>query len=171
MNRLAIAVLILAAAGLSLAGTSPVMTRPGAHPSRTPFFVQTIKGARTTIPPPVTKVLTFAAAAGDATKTTSGLIPKGAVLTGITTRVNVTGTTCTSINIGDGADPDLYAVTAPVAVNGVTGGANTKSYTAVWSNPQLSTSEVTVTGVGGNCVDLVIAVTAHYTTVSAATSN
>lgn len=112
--------------------------------------------------------LTFAADPGDATKTTSGLVPDGAVLLGISTRVTTAGTNCTDYQVGDGSDADLYGAAGAVAQGTTTDNSDA---TANWSNPQLAAGEVTITAVGGNCFDMVVRVVAHYTTIGAPTSN
>ena len=114
-----------------------------------------------------TQSLTFAANPGDASKVTSGLIPAGAILLGITTRVTTTGTNGTSMNIGDGTDADMYAATAAITANSTT---DFSDVTAAIEVSQAAAGEVTVTAVGGNIFDMVIAVTAHYIDTSAATS-
>jgi len=110
------------------------------------------------------ETLTFSGGGGDATKTTSGLIPDGAWLKGITTLVSTTGTTCTSIDIGDGSDDNIFADNSGVTADDTSTNADA---TANFSNPVLAAAEVTITGVGGNCIDLVIVVTAFYETFTA----
>ncbi len=112
------------------------------------------------------EVLTFAANPGDASKTTSSLIPDGAVLNAMTTRVTTTGTNCTSIDIGDGTDVDLYG--AGIAVTAGTTTTNADA-TASFAKPLLAASDVTVTANGGNCFDLVIRIVPHYDTYTAPT--
>jgi hypothetical protein len=105
---------------------------------------------------------------GGASLTTSGLIPRGSILLGITTRITTALTGSTGFTVGDGADVDIYGIQA-AATQGVTTG-NTP--TAVWGNPVLSASEeVTITFAGGVCTDGVVLVVPHYITVTAPTSN
>ena len=108
------------------------------------------------------------AGGGSATLVTSGLIPDGAFLIGITTRITTALTGSTGFSTGDGSDVDLYGVQAAA-----TQGSTTKNSdaTANWANPQLSAGEVTLTFAGGNCTAGAILVNAHYFTVTAATSN
>lgn len=115
-----------------------------------------------------TEDLTFAASPGDASKTTSGLIPDGAVLRGVTTRWTTAATNCTSVSIGDGSDVDLFGATT-----GITQGTTTDNSdaTAAFANPQLAATEITVTANGGNCFDGVIKIVAYYETFTAPTSN
>jgi hypothetical protein len=124
-------------------------------------------GATTGLVPPTCELLTFAANPGDASKTTSGLIADGVQLWGISSRVITAGTNCTSVDLGDGADADLFADDTAVTANST---SDNSDATANWSNPQIAAGEVTVTGVGGNCFDLAIRVCAHYATVGAPTS-
>lgn len=112
--------------------------------------------------------LTFAADPGDASKTTSGLIPDGCILLGVTGRVITGGTNASSMNIGDGSTADLYGATISIADTTTFGPAD---HTAALSNPQIAAGDVTVTGVGGNIFDMVIDITAHYITLSAASSD
>jgi hypothetical protein len=114
------------------------------------------------------EALTFQGGGGDASKVTSGLIPDGAWLKGITTRVTTAGTTCASVDIGDGSDVDLYAAASAVTLSTTT---DPSDHTATFANPHLAASEVTVTANGGNCVDLVILIVAYYETFAAPTSN
>jgi hypothetical protein len=130
-----------------------------------------LKGAATWVRTK-TESVTFAADPGDASKATTGtLIPDGAWLIGVTTRVT-TGNTggCTSMDIGDGADVDLWGNDQGISQNDTTTNADA---TANWSNPELTGQEVTITAVGGDgaCDDMVVAITAHYFEPSAATSN
>lgn len=123
-----------------------------------------------------TETLTFAANPGDASKTTSGLIPDGAWLKAVNTRVITAGTGCADIDIGDGSTVDLYAANSSVADATTTTNANA---TASFGNPQLTSTgphEVTVTGTDGlggaaNCIDLVIRVEVWYETFAASTSD
>lgn len=116
------------------------------------------------------ETLTFAANPGDASKVTSTLVPDGAVVSLITTRVLTAGTNCTSIDIGDGTDVDMFADNSSVADTTTTNGAQVTDATRLGA---LATSawNVTVTGVGGNCFDLSIRIEAHYCTGVASTSD
>lgn len=110
------------------------------------------------------EVLTFAAGAGDASKTTSGLIPDGATQIAVTAYVTTTGTTCTSADYGDGVDVDLYGDNIAVSAGS---DVDPSDYTASLNYNTTAASEVTITGVGGNCVDMVVRVVAHYCTFTA----
>ena len=114
--------------------------------------------------------LTFAADPGDATKVTTSLIPDGAFLVGITTRVTTTavGGACTSVSIGDGTDPDLYGATTALTAGTTTDNTN---WTAQIGNPQLAAGNVTITANGGNCWVGVWRVSATYFLPVAPTSN
>lgn len=118
----------------------------------------------------VSQALTFAANPGDASKTTSGLVPDGAMLMGVTTRVSTTATNCTSVQIGDGTDTDMFSS----ATSGITAGTTTSNADATAQfgrSPATSAMEVTVTANGGNCFSGVWNVTANYLLPTAATSN
>ena len=116
-----------------------------------------------------TQSLTFAANPGDASKVTSGLVPDGAILLGITTRCTTTGTNGTSVSIGDGTDVDMFGATT-----GITAGTTTSNADATAQfgrSPATAAMEVTITANGGNIFSGVWAVTAHYITLTAATSS
>ena len=165
--------------GAQLADSKAIITSPAdgklsltpatvANGSLTQDISAFAKGQTITLPVCSVKTVTFAGGAGDASKATSGLIPDGAVLLTVSGRVTTAGTTCTSINIGDGSDPDMYGATIAVAQNTTW---STADATADWVKGYYGAGEVTVTGVGGNCVSLVAAITACYITATAATSN
>jgi hypothetical protein len=115
------------------------------------------------------ETLTFQGGGGDASKTTTGSIfVDGGHVTHVTGRVKTAGTTCTSMDIGDGVDVDLFGDN--IAVTDTTT-FDASDATANWSNPQLADGEITITGVGGNCVDLVVDLYVHYLEGVAATSD
>lgn len=117
----------------------------------------------------ITETLTFASDPGDASKVSAGtLIPDGVDLSHLTARVITAGTNCSSISIGDGSDVDLWGATISVSDATTVTAADA---TASWSHPNLADQEVTVTANGGNCFGLVIAITPHFTTGIAATSD
>lgn len=113
-----------------------------------------------------TQSLTFA---NNATKVTSGLVPDGAFLLGITTRVTTAGATCTSVSIGDGTDVDMFGLNTGITQNTTTDNSNATAQFG--RSPATSAMEVTITANGGNCTAGVWAVTAHYILPAAATSN
>jgi hypothetical protein len=112
------------------------------------------------------ETLTFAGGAGDASKTTSGLIPDGATAIAVTARVLVAGTTCTSADYGDGSDVDLYGNNVAITAGTTLTSAD---YTAARTYNAIASEEVTITGVGGNCVDLSVRVQVRYCTHTAPT--
>ena len=111
----------------------------------------------------------LACGASDASLTTSGLIPDGAILFGVTTRVTTALTGATGYTVGDGVDADLYAADPGAVTQGTT--TDNSDATAQWGNPQLAAGEVTVTFTGANCTGGTVRVVAHYATVTAPTSN
>ena len=133
------------------------------------FTTTTSTYAATTLSIPVGQQLTFPGG-GAASQTATGLISAGCILQGVTSRVVTTGTTCTSADIGIAGDLDAFANNTNITDNqtsditdsasGVASGAFSAYPTAV---------DVVVTAVGGNCVDLVIDVYSHCTTISAPT--
>jgi hypothetical protein len=116
-----------------------------------------------------TDTLTFQGGAGDASKTSTSFIPDGALVVGFSSRVVTTGTTCTSMDIGVAGDTDIFADNASIADGGTT---DNTEITAILSsqslNPALAATDVTVTGVGGNCVSLVVDLYLHYIDTAAA---
>lgn len=122
-----------------------------------------------------TKSVTFAGGGGDASKTTTGtLIPAGAFIFGITSRVTTTATGCTSVDIGTSGDTDAFANDTAITANTtttMTNGTVQLSAANVALNPALAATEVVVTANGGNCVSGVWAITAHYMLPVAQTSN
>jgi hypothetical protein len=110
------------------------------------------------------QTMTFAASPGDATKVTSGLVPDGAWLYSIATRVLVEGTNCTSFKIGDGSDDDIFGAAVALTVGTTTTNADA---TASFANPALAATEVTLTANGGNCFDLSVRVCPVYETFGA----
>lgn len=117
-----------------------------------------------------TETLTFAANPGDATKVTSSLSPVDVTVLGVTSRVTTAGTNCTSIQLGDGSDADMFS-SATMAVTQGTTSDNTDHTASTKMGYQTGAFNATVTANGGNCFDLVVDVTVHYLDVSAATSN
>jgi hypothetical protein len=120
----------------------------------------------------------------DATQVTAGsIIPAGAFTVGISGRVTTANTgACGTMDVGiAGKDTDAFgdgiAVTLSTTFTHANGnaaaiwGANTTDATALDLIPSMVAQEITVTGVGGNCDALVVALTVHYIDVSAATSN
>lgn len=105
---------------------------------------------------------------GDASLVTSGLIPDGAFLIGVTVRVTTALTGPTSWDAGDGSDVDRYAASKAVSL-GTT--SNNADATGNWNNPHTVAAEVTITFNGGNCTAGVLSVNAHYMSVTAPTSN
>ena len=117
-----------------------------------------------------TEVLTFAADPGDATKVTSALCPVGRPIMGITTRVRTTATNCTSVQIGDGTDADMFSsATSAVAAGTTTDADDYTAYTRIGIGQ--AAFNVTITANGGNCFAGVFAVTCHYIDPAAATAN
>jgi len=112
--------------------------------------------------------LTCAGGGGSATLVTTSLIPDGAILHGVTTRITTALTGSTGYSVGDGADADLYGVEATATLGATTDNSDA---TANWGNPQLAAGEVTITFAGGNCTAGKVAVVAHYTTVTAPSVN
>lgn len=115
---------------------------------------------------PVT--VTFASGGGDASKTATGFRIAQRKILGVSGRVSVTGTTCTSIDIGDGSDVDRYGATIAVADDTV---FDIDDATADPEEFLTTAGDVVITANGGNCVDLVVLLTLHYRGYQAATSD
>ncbi|GAI90926.1 unnamed protein product [marine sediment metagenome] len=111
------------------------------------------------------------AGGGSATLTTSGLVPAGAVLKGVTTRITTALTGSTGFDIGISAgDLDAFGVQTAATQGALTNGT-TIPYTAVWDPIRIAATEVIVTFNGGNCTAGVVLVVGHYETVTAPTAN
>jgi hypothetical protein len=114
------------------------------------------------------QVLTFAADPGDASKTTSGLVPLGATSMVITAYTVVAGTNCTSADYGDptgGVNDygDAISVSAGATVTPA-------DYKANLNYNTISGEEVIITANGGNCFDLSVRIVAYYCTWTAPTN-
>jgi hypothetical protein len=114
------------------------------------------------------QTLTFAANPGDATKTTSSLVPDGAWLYSISTRVLVQGTNCTDFDIGDGTSVNIFGDAIAVTAGTTTTNADAE---ATYANPigvsPAGDMDVTLTANGGNCFDLSVRVCPVYETFGA----
>jgi hypothetical protein len=151
---------------LRLDGTDALTRVTASKNVHAPMFGQDqIKGATNTLKH-ATEELTFAANPGDASKTTTGLIPDGVFLKSISTRVVTAGTNCTSFDIGDGSVQDLWGNDISVADATTTSNANA---TASWAALAVDAAEVTLTANGGNCFDMVVRVVATYEQATAPT--
>jgi hypothetical protein len=117
----------------------------------------------------VARLAEFAANPGDAAITLTALIPAGAVLLGVTSRVIAPNTNvgCTSMSIGDGTTVGLFGATLPTTLAATSGNGNA---TANWPSPIQAATDVVITANGGNAFGLKVRVTAHYFTVSAPTA-
>jgi hypothetical protein len=81
---------------------------------------------------------------------------------------------CTSVNVGDGVDPDLFKAGLALAAGSTFTNADaTAAFSTISGGyaPRTAAGEITVTANGGNCTAGVVALTVHYLDVSAATSN
>lgn len=106
-----------------------------------------------------------------ASVTASSLIPDGAFLLGVTTRITTAlGTTngTTGYNVGDGSDADRFGVASAVTLGTTT---DNTSATAAFTGSFTSANDVVLTAVGGNFDGTGdIRVIAHYIDLTAPTS-
>jgi len=151
------------AGGLSLGATCSIGTASTDVCTRGSIYLSSAKGAALGLKQNTISV-TFPGG-GSATQVTSGLIPAGAFLVGVTARVTTTGT---SIQIGDGSTADQWCPSGTAITQNTTCGIP-KSATSY--GPLAAAREATVTSVGSNCQNLVVAITATYLLATAATSN
>ncbi|KKK96777.1 hypothetical protein LCGC14_2659360, partial [marine sediment metagenome] len=97
------------------------------------------------------------------THTFTNLIPAGALVFGVGTRITETIVGATTVQVGDGADADLWGESADVAVDTTT---DFSDYTSAAAVPVLyvSAQSVVITAVGGaaDFSDGTMRVTAHY---------
>jgi len=103
-----------------------------------------------------------------ATETASSLIPNGALLVGLSTRITTTIAGCTSISIGD-ADPDRYGSQGTLTANATTSNVDWTVTTVQVFN---AAADVVITAVGGatSFSSGAIRITAHYIDTTAATA-
>jgi hypothetical protein len=106
-----------------------------------------------------TKAVTLSALSGASVATTTGLIPDGAVLVGLTTRVSTAITGATGYDIGDGSDADRWGANVDIALN--TSSDNT-NWTAGTIECFTAAQEVTLTAVGSNFTGGAVVIVAHY---------
>ena len=127
----------------------------GTYTSATQYHYTAIKTAKTTL-----------TATAGATITATNLIPDGAFLIGVTTRVNTTCTTATGYTVGDGTDVDLWGVASAVAAGTATSSAD---FTAAGACGLYTAAQsVVITATGGNFDGTgAIEVVAHYLTTMA----
>jgi hypothetical protein len=121
----------------------------GTYTSDTNFQRLTIK----------TKAVTLSGLTGASVATTTGLIPDGAVLVGLTTRVSTAITGATGYDIGDGSDADRWGANVAIALN--TSSDNT-NWTAGTIECFTAAQEVTLTAVGSNFTGGDVVIVAHY---------
>jgi hypothetical protein len=97
----------------------------------------------------------------------SGLIPAGAILIGLTCRVNITLTTVSGFDIGDGGDQDRWG--ANISPTAGTTSDNT-DWTVSGLDCFISGSDVRLTPVNGTFDGGTVRLTAHYIDIVAPTS-
>lgn len=132
---------------------------------RTSLNVQTANAATISIKQATTSIT----CSSGATCTATNLIPAGAMVVGVTTRVTTLVTGATTFDIGDGSTADLFGDDEAVAANSTTGLADHK---ATWTGPKLyaAATNVVLTANGGNFSAGVVRITVHYMSLSAASS-
>jgi hypothetical protein len=106
-----------------------------------------------------TKAVTLSNLSGASVATTTGFIPDGAVLVGLTTRVSTAITGATGYDIGDGSDADRWGANVGIALN--TSSDNT-NWTAGTIECFTAAQEVTLTAVGNNFTGGAVVIVAHY---------
>jgi hypothetical protein len=106
-----------------------------------------------------TKAVTLSGLTGASVATTTGFIPDGAVLVGLTTRVSTAITGATGYDIGDGSDADRWGANVAIALN--TSSDNT-NWTAGTIECFTAAQEVTLTAVGSNFTGGAVVIVAHY---------
>ena len=126
-------------------------------------------GAFTTISGAAESV-TFPGGGGAASVDTTGNpIPDGSWLQFVTTTVTTAnnGGACTGYGVGFVAGAtDMFGVAAATSVGTTT---NATTATASVDNPQFDGPyQIRITGVGGNCIDMVVSVTPHFDAGTAA---
>jgi hypothetical protein len=106
-----------------------------------------------------TKAVTLATSSGASVATTTGFIPDGAVLVGLTTRVSTAITGATGYDIGDGSDADRWGANINIALNTA---SDNRDWTATTIQCFTAAQEVTLTAVGPNFTGGAVVIVAHY---------
>jgi hypothetical protein len=106
-----------------------------------------------------TKAVTLATSSGASVATTTGFIPDGAVLVGLTTRVSTAITGATGYDIGDGSDADRWGANIGFALNTA---SDNRDWTAGTIECFTAAQEVTLTAVGSNFTGGAVVIVAHY---------
>lgn len=91
--------------------------------------------------------------------TASGLVPEKVIFLGVTTEILETITGATSLNIGDGFIPDIYADGTSVVVGTKTDLSDHTSDPLRWTP---TSEDVEVAAIGGNFTGGSIRVTTHW---------
>jgi len=102
-----------------------------------------------------------------ASVTASSLIPAGVFLIGVTVRVTTLITGATSFTIGDGSDVDRWGTGIAVAAGTTTTIAD---FTADGFGQFVAANDVVLTATGSNFTAGAVRITAHYLSLTAATS-
>lgn len=102
-----------------------------------------------------------------ATATSTNLIPDGALVLAVVTRVTTAITGATSFDIGDGVDADRWGATIAVAAGTTSGHAD---YTATTVQIFTSANSIVLTANGSNFTGGAVRVTVYYIDATAPTS-
>jgi hypothetical protein len=102
-----------------------------------------------------------------ATVTATNLIPAGALVLGVTTRVTTAVTGATTFKVGDGTDDDRWGAAVAIALN--TTSANTAT-TVTTPTIYPSATSVVLTANGSNFSGGAVRITVHYLEIGAPTS-
>jgi hypothetical protein len=106
-----------------------------------------------------TKAVTLSGLTGASVATTTGFIPDGAVLVGLTTRVSTAITGATGYDIGDGSDANRWGANIGIALNT---SSDNRDWTAGTIECFTAAQEVTLTAVGSNFTGGAVVIVAHY---------
>lgn len=154
-------------AGTALAGTEPIpMVQGGDTESTTPAAIKTyVLAATGPILPTNGAAVNFQVsmellADVSAGAVTTGLLPAGCILLGLSTYVTdtITGSGVTGYTVGDGADPDRWGSVSAVAIGTTTTIADWTAVGIVLT----SATDVTITAIGGTFTAGEVRVVAHY---------
>jgi hypothetical protein len=102
-----------------------------------------------------------------ATATTSGLIPAGAFLLGVSIRVTTLVAGPTDFDVGDGTDADRFAATVALAAGTTKTPADATADPTGWA---AAAREVTLTANGGNFTSGAVRVVASFVRLTAPTA-
>lgn len=102
-----------------------------------------------------------------ASYTFTGALPDGAVILGVSARITTTVTGPTSVQVGDGTDPDRYGIFSTLTSGQTLSPVDSTASPLEWRS---AAGDVVLTAVGGNFTAGVVRICVHYFICLAPTS-